>query len=108
MPAPDSADHGQSAANTHLKWDVFTGRNVWCHDGNTGRYESVPSPKQAAMRPATTLRADGSSGLTLARRHLYRPTAAGCDETLHSTIATIDLTYYIGKHHLPLAHRHES
>src|SRR4029077_1874580 len=23
MPAPDSADHGQSAANTHLKWDVF-------------------------------------------------------------------------------------
>ena len=23
MPAPDSAYHGQSAANTHLKWDVF-------------------------------------------------------------------------------------
>jgi glyoxylase-like metal-dependent hydrolase (beta-lactamase superfamily II) len=23
MPAPDSADHSQRAANTHLKWDVF-------------------------------------------------------------------------------------
>jgi glyoxylase-like metal-dependent hydrolase (beta-lactamase superfamily II) len=23
MPAPESADHGQGAANTHLKWDVF-------------------------------------------------------------------------------------
>jgi hypothetical protein len=28
---------------------------------------------------------------------LYRPTAAGCDETFHSTIATIDLTYYTAR-----------
>jgi hypothetical protein len=23
MPAPNSADRGQSVPNTHLKWDVF-------------------------------------------------------------------------------------